>query len=434
LSFGGLGVYGGGGSDEGRVGDEFGMETCLLKAIWVPGSQILLAVICTQFVRVYDLSSDATTPLHTYYLPATPEDAGDGNRGSFIQDVALVPPQPQQAFQSPMSEPLPQPSLPPVTSGDADSCETGTKKEKEVLRSDSHLAPVLATAVVLTGSGHLFAKGITAPRKRCSSTADPSGLPQAVVMMDCSEGGEGEREEDRKIGHRLLIPQHVKEACGPTGVTASPQGESSTLATGATAVANTPSTAPVGAIRGPSPSLSSSQSYQAIGAVFGGVGRGGAAGGDVDDSMDELDDSLSLVDASVRRVWMSTATGNVSDSGSAATAAVAAARTAVGTASVASPANPSGTLYFSLQMGLLILAREGMSTLALRISGGGKTATISGGFVLLPSRGGKSGGVSGAGARGGTGSGSWTALENSTCPPPYWRFMDYCDGAEHLEG
>ncbi|XP_030194560.1 E3 ubiquitin-protein ligase UBR4 isoform X5 [Gadus morhua] len=43
----------------------------IIKAIWLPGSQTELAIITADFVKIYDLSSDALSPMYYFLLPSS---------------------------------------------------------------------------------------------------------------------------------------------------------------------------------------------------------------------------------------------------------------------------------------------------------------------------------------------------------------------------
>lgn len=148
----------------------------------------MLAAVCTQFIRVYDLSTDAAAPVHTFYLPATAEDASGDGVGSCIRDVELVP-----SGQAPA--PAPTASSPALSlSGEAAVEGSG--------EATSSLPPrLMATAVVLTGAGRLYSKGLLAPRK--SVAAADGG--------DDDGAGAAGYAHDGEIRHRIAIPPGLEE-------------------------------------------------------------------------------------------------------------------------------------------------------------------------------------------------------------------------------
>ncbi|CAN0373596.1 unnamed protein product, partial [Discosporangium mesarthrocarpum] len=362
-----------------RVVKECAVETCLLKAIWVPGSQVLLAVVCSQFVRVYDLSKDASAPLHTYYLPATVEDAAD-SRASFIQDAVLVPPQP-------LDPSLAGRSLAPALAAPSRNPEPLTDSEHEAISlprgggSGPQGEMVLATAVVLTGSGRLFAKGILAPRGGDGGGGDYG--PSSSPMMEAES-----QEEDRTIRHQLVIPRHLEEPPGPPLLSPFSLAGSSNLTQASSLSASRAGVvAGLGTASGRSfPSARSPVLNRDLAAVFGGSspfypgggeGGGRAVSGDLgDDTMDESDDVLPSAVPGIRQFWpLSSALGTATAPAASAPApspAPAPAPTSVAAVSswrggAAASKAPAGSLFFSLQAGLLVVTRRGLPTLALRV-------------------------------------------------------------------
>ncbi|CAM9891856.1 unnamed protein product, partial [Hapterophycus canaliculatus] len=195
LSFGAFASAGGGGDGGRNGGGGEDCSTCVLKACWVPGSQVLLAAVCTQFIRVYDLSADAAAPLHTFYLPATAEDASGDGVGSCIRDVVLFPAKPAPAALS----------LQASASGSAPPEPAGWE-------SGAGAPTLLATAVVLTGAGRLYAKGIPAP-----ASSEPL---EGTGGSDGGGGGGGGLAgfaHDGEIRHRLMIPPLLEEEARSAG-------------------------------------------------------------------------------------------------------------------------------------------------------------------------------------------------------------------------
>lgn len=41
----------------------------IIRAIWLPGSQTILALITADFVKIYDLSKDALSPQYYFLVP-----------------------------------------------------------------------------------------------------------------------------------------------------------------------------------------------------------------------------------------------------------------------------------------------------------------------------------------------------------------------------
>lgn len=427
--------------------------------------QVLLAVVCTQFIRVYNLATDASAPLHTFYLPATAEDASGDGAGSCIRDVVLVP-----VPLAPGLTPSPA-GPPPARSGGA-----------------SGSPALLATAVVLTGAGRLYGKGLPAP-----APSEPGG----------GGGGGGGAAAgfayDGEVRHRLIIPPPLEEEArggadgrgggsGPgrggggggggdgsntseSGGGGGGRGVRSESIGGASADTGTGGgsgrddeevESPVSGMDSPS-----SPSYLYLSAF---------AGCDFDDVVnDSPDESLIFAEPGLRRRggWAGSSAAASSSSAAAAVSAADAVlamspvRLAKASAEAAETAAASyGALHFSSSTGLLVVARGGKSTLALRLRGAGAATEVGGGFVLLPRLAGSVGVGAGAGSAAGAASGSEggatpvaqgasassvqsegggsgaaaaaaaaaTNLEANSCLPPYTRFLDYWDGASDLAG
>lgn len=411
-------------------------------------TQVLLAAVCTQFIRVYDLSTDAAAPVHTFYLPATAEDASGDGAGSCIRDVVLVP-----ATSTPMT---PSPQAP----------------------ASDFVPTLLATAIVLTGAGRLYGKGVPFP----TSSEPGSG-----------GGGAPGHAHDGEIRHRLIIPPPLEEevmgaADGRGGGSApSKGGGGAGTARGGGGHESNNSESGGGGGGGGGRGGRSESVGGASADIGGGSGRdeeegdspvsgmdspsylylSAFAGCDFDDVVnDSPDESLIFAEPGLRRRgW---AGSSVAASSSSAAAAVSAAdavqamspaRLAKASAEAAEAAAASfGALHFSGPTGLLVVARGGKSTLALRLRGAGPATEVGGGFVLLPRL--ASGVGTGAGASSseagatpvtqGAASASSvrpeegtaaagaaaaaTTLEGNSCLPPYTRFLDYWDGAGDLAG
>ncbi len=162
-----------------KIDLSFGMgvdsSTSILKAMWVPNSQVLLVVVCVQFVRVYDLSKDVTIPIHTLFLPATSSE--DKESRTLICDSVLLPPPPECGSSTSLHH-----SFSGRISSDATTPPTTT----------SNLA---ATVLILTNHGKLFSKGIPKPTQdvleegvqwRSDSSSSPrSPSPKSFSNQDC---------------------------------------------------------------------------------------------------------------------------------------------------------------------------------------------------------------------------------------------------------
>ena len=424
--------------------------------------QVLLAVVCTQFIRVYNLATDASAPLHTFYLPATVEDASGDGAGSCIRDVVLVP--------VPLAPGTPSPAGPPGSGG----------------TSGEATAPaLLATAIVLTGAGRLYGKGLPAPS---SSEAGGGG----------GGGGAGAAAGfayDGEVRHRLTIPPPLEEEA--RGMTDGRGGGPGPGRGGGGDGSNTSESGGGGGGRG--------CRSESIGGASADTGTGGGsgrddeevespvsgmdspsspsylylsafAGCDFDDVVsDSPDESLIFAEPGLRRRggWAGSSAAASSSSAAAAVSAADAVlamspvRLAKASAEAAETAAASyGALHFSSSTGLLVVARGGKSTLALRLRGAGAATGVCGGFVLLPRLAGNIGVGAGAGSSSaaggasgseggatpvaqGTSAGSVqseggggaaaaaaaaTNLEANSCLPPYTRFLDYWDGASDLAG
>lgn len=390
--------------------------------------QVLLGVVCSQFIRVYDLSTDAAAPKHTFYLPATAEDASGDGAGSYIRDVEMVP------------------------------AETASMDD----------STPLATAVVLTGAGKLYSKEIP-------SLSIPEG--------DSGEEGGGAGvvgyTRNGEIRHRLIIPSALEEDAGSAseGVVGS-AGSSSGGSGGGSSNRDRSksvggSNADVGScdreddyVESPvSPPESPGYLYlNAFGCDFDEAGN------------DSADEGMIFTEPGMRRKGWTTSSSPAAATSSAEVDIIRGGTQSVAEASNTGTAASSGALFFSVRMGLLVVARNGRSTLALRLRGAGASVEICGGFVLLPRA--KSSGGSGAvssrinvegGVTPSSGQGSTpgadrvessdgaaaaaaavsavtavaaaasmaaarTILEANSCLPPYTRFLDYWDGSNHLVG
>ncbi len=162
-----------------KVDLSFGMgvdsSTFILKAMWIPNSQVLLVVVCVQFVRVYDLSKDVTIPIHTLFLPATSSE--EKGSSTFICDSVLLPTPPECTSSTSLHPSFDAGRM----SGDATTPPSTT----------SNLA---ATVLILTNHGKLFSKGIPKPTqtvledrvqcRRDSSSPSPSS-PKNRSNQDC---------------------------------------------------------------------------------------------------------------------------------------------------------------------------------------------------------------------------------------------------------
>lgn len=60
----------------GSVADHLVLNTGLeannyvIKSIWLPGSQTQLALVTSDFVKIFDLSKDLNNPMHYYLVPS----------------------------------------------------------------------------------------------------------------------------------------------------------------------------------------------------------------------------------------------------------------------------------------------------------------------------------------------------------------------------
>lgn len=393
--------------------------------------QVLLAVVCSQFIRVYDLSTDAAAPKHTFYLPATAEDASGDGAGSCIRDVEMVP---------------------------AETASMG----------DS--AP-LATAVVLTEAGKLYGKAIPS---LSMPEGDGSGEGGGTGVVGYTRNGE--------IRHRLVIPSALEEGAGNAseGVVGS-AGSSNSGGSGGSGGGgnNRDRSKTVGGgnedvgscdreddcVESPvSPPESPGYLYlNAFGCDFDEAGN------------DSADEGMIFTEPGMRRKGWTTSSSPAATTSSAEVDIIRGGTQSVAEATNTATAAGSGALYFSVRMGLLVVARSGRSTLALRLRGAGASIEICGGFVLLPraKSSGGSGAVSGrinvevgvtpsgqgstpgadrvessdgaaaaaaavsavtAVAAAASMAAARTILEANSCLPPYTRFLDYWDGANDLVG
>lgn len=412
-------------------------------------------MVCTQFIRVYDLSEDAAAPVNTFYLPATAEDASNGGAGSSIRDVELVPPRP-----------------PP---SDASLALSGEASAEGWGGGTSASPALLGTAVVLTGSGRLYAKGIPTPSTDGGRNDGGSG------------GGDGAYAHDGEIRHKLVVPPHLEEARPAAGgdVSKNNADAGGSGISGGSAGDNTG-----GEVEGDNGS--ESDGSQGRSESVGGSGReedeevespvsGSAeespsyssylqafAGCDFEDAVeDSPDDSLIFAEPGLRRRgsgWPA-AGGRASAAPSSSEAdrmlamsPVHLSKTAASESAATTSAATAGALHFSPRMDVLVVAGGGKSTLCLRLRGTGATMAVAGGFVLLPrSNGGDNGGNGGCDATTGDVSATPTSqgvgtektpegvvsaaataaamnLESKSCLPPYTRFLDYWDGASDLVG
>lgn len=402
--------------------------------------QVLLAVVCTQFIRVFDLSTNASAPVHTFYLPATVEDTSNDGAGSSIRDVELVPPR-----------------APASTSGSNRGSAHGRG-------SRLNNPALLATAIVLTGAGRLYAKGVPAP---ISASLAASG-------GDGSSGTESTGyPHDGEIRQRLVIPCALDDGEGVPGATGCTSGGSDAIAdiegmAGGNSNSNSNMDASIGgncpgasgggpgdadaanagvsmvgsARQGGSESGGSRGRSESVGGASAGGGSGqedeevespvsaaespsylylsAFAGCDFDDAVDDSpDESLVFSEPGLRRRgWAAAAAASnaaaVAAASSSSSLAVSSAR---GTTSILSmsPAAQSrgktsdaaakaavkaaatcGALHYSHRMNVLVVSRGGKPTIALRLQGNGTTSEVVGGFMLLPRcQGGSSGGTTG---------------------------------------
>lgn len=42
----------------------------IIKAIWLPGSQNQMALVTSDFVKIFDLSRDCANPMHHFLVPS----------------------------------------------------------------------------------------------------------------------------------------------------------------------------------------------------------------------------------------------------------------------------------------------------------------------------------------------------------------------------
>lgn len=428
-------------------------------------------MVCTQFIRVYDLSTNAAAPVHTFYLPATAEDASNDGAGSSIRDVEFVPPRPPPDSVSALSG-----------EAAAEGWGAGTSVPPPAL---------LGTAIILTGGGRLYAKGIPAP----SSDGGLSG--------GGGSGGGGAYAHDGEIRHKLVVPLTLEEAqpaaggegdggkdnCGGAG--GSGAGGTSGGAGGggdnAEGDADGDNGSESDGSRGRSESVGGSgreEDEEVESPVSGSAEESPSyssylqafAGCDFDDVVeDSPDDSLIFAEPGLRRrgaAWPAGASTSAVPSSSAASEAMSSeadrilamspaahlARTAASETAATTAAASAGALHFSHRMDVLVVARGSKSTLCLRLRGTGATTAVTGGFVLLPrSSVGSSGGDGGRGSafvdvsatptsqgvgtdptpEGAASAAAKVAamnLEAKSCLPPYTRFLDYWDGAGDLAG
>lgn len=60
----------------GAVADHLVLSTGLegnnyiIKAIWLPGSQTQVALVTSDFVKIFDLSNDLNNPMHHFLVPS----------------------------------------------------------------------------------------------------------------------------------------------------------------------------------------------------------------------------------------------------------------------------------------------------------------------------------------------------------------------------
>lgn len=427
-------------------------------------------MVCTQFIRVYDLSTNAAAPIHTFYLPATAEDASEGDAGSCIRDVELVPP------------------MPPVSTDSPSSSTLSSEAAVEGWGAGTGAPALLATAIVLTGAGRLYSKGILTPKS--SEIDGGSGVGYA---------------HDGEIRHRLAIPPALEEeaGCGEGGSKYS----GPRAGDGGGGGGENDGSGGIGASRGGGgdsnrrkDSIGSRGRSESIGGASANSGASisgrededvespisapespsylylnSFAGCDFEDAAnDSPDESLTFAEPGLRRRgWAATAASTAVSASPAATMSrtdallamspahsarqvKAAAKASAEAAETA--AASFGALHFSTRMGLLVVARGGKSTLMLRLRGTGATTEVRGGFVLLPSC--VNGAFVGAGSgdvgitptaqgaptgseclEGATSAAAVAAaktatstLEANSCLPPYTRFLDYWDGADQLGG
>lgn len=405
---------------------------------------------------MYDLSTNAAAPVHTFYLPATAEDASGDGAGSCIRDVVLVPATPPPAT-SPPQAPTP-------------GC----------VASDGTVSALLATAIVLTGAGRLYGKGVPAP-----TSSEPES------------GGRGAPgyAHDGEIRHRLSIPPPLEEearggADGRSGGSRPGRGGGG-AGTARGGGGDESNGSESGGGGGGGGRTGRSESVGGASAdIGGGSGRdeeegespvsgmdspsylylSAFAGCDFDDVVnDSPDESLIFAEPGLRRRgWAGSSAAASSSSAAAAVSAADAvlvmspARLAKASTEAAETAAASfGTLHFSGPTGLLVVARGGKSTLALRLRGAGATTEVGGGFVLLPRLASGVGAAAGASSSEGgatpvtqgaasassvrseegtaaaaasAAAAAATALEANSCLPPYTRFLDCWDGAGDLAG
>lgn len=419
-------------------------------------TQVLLAVVCTQFIRVFDLSANAETPVHTFYLPATAEDASNDGAGSSIRDVELVPPAPPADNSCALSG---------EAAAEGWGSETGTPPE------------LLGTAIVLTGAGRLYAKGIPVPSKADGTGRDSRGGGDS--------GDDSGYAHDGEVRHKLIIPLALEE--GPRILTSGgsdgrresgPAGGGGGSAAGATVGGSNAGGRGVdgaigsesGGSRGRSESVGGSGSgreedeevespvsgsaEESSSYLYLNAFTGCAFEDSVDDSPDE---NVTFAEPGLRRRGSSWATATAA-SGAVPSVTLSSSETdrllamAPGHLTRTAAAASAGALHFSHRMNVLVVARGGKSTICLRLRGTGATTEVVGGFVLLPRLKNSSGGGSlsdvsatltaQADGAGSTPAGSATAvatitsttLEAKSCLPPYTRFLDYWDGAGDLAG
>lgn len=427
-------------------------------------TQVLMAVVCTQFIRVYDLSTNAAAPVHTFYLPATAEDASNDGAGSCIRDVDLVPPRPPPDTMSTLS-------------GEAAAEGWGV--------GISAPPALLGTAIVLTGSGRLYAKGIPSPSSYGSRSGGGSGggayahdgeirhklvVPPTMEEAQSSPGGEGDAGKDNggAGGSGSGMGGGVGGGDNGEGDAGGDNGSESDGSRGRSESVGGSGREEDEEVESPvSGSAEESPSYSSYLQAF--------AGCDFDDVVeDSPDENLIFAEPGLRRrgaAWAAAVGASAVPSSSAASEVMASetdriltmspahlARTAASESTATTAAASAGSLHFSHRMDVLVVARGGRSTLCLRLRGTGATTAVTGGFVLLPrSNVGSSGSGRGRGsafvdvsatptsqgvgtnptqegAASAAAKAAAMSLEAKSCLPPYTRFLDYWDGADDLAG
>ncbi len=204
-----------------KVDLSFGMgedsSTSILKAMWIPNSQVLLVVVCVQFVRVYDLSKDVTIPIHTLFLPATLSEE-EGGSSTLICDAILLP----TASYTSLHPSFVTGRTPTTLRGDARG-DSSPLPPPSTAVSSSTTSGLAATVLVLTNHGQLFSKGICKPthsifedgvelRWVMEAAAAASSSPRGPSSPKCNQDCEIRHEVRCKVDlqtQQLLLLLHL---------------------------------------------------------------------------------------------------------------------------------------------------------------------------------------------------------------------------------